>query len=175
MTHEELKAELKESPYWEEAFQELNAEGVRFHGTPMEGTMQLVERARLIAEQRKRDLAREAPRMSEMEATLFFSIIFRGEHHIPRGKKCGLQPYGFGWAIVIQGAPATYDDSLLTRMVFLAHEKGIRVEISGVRGARLRIALHKREPRSRLFCRKHPTLSQAMLDWTAERDGRLVG
>lgn len=100
---------------------------------------------------------------SESEARAFFSEVFCGEHHIPnRGK---LKPCGKGWSVGGVYSPATWDGNLLTRLVFLAHDHCVRVDISPSQPGRLRIDAWKRAPIGAAdspIMMGHPTLEQAV-------------
>lgn len=96
-------------------------------------------------------------KLTEQEATAFFSAFYRGEHHFP-GK---LKPYGLGWAMSHFGCLSTFDSDDLTRLVLLAHDRCIRVQVEQGGPNRLRIAVWKRG-REGQFCERHPTIEQAI-------------
>lgn len=88
------------------------------------------------------------------EATNFFSEYYGGEHHIP-GK---IKNNGFGFSVNDdRGGLATYDFNQLTRLVFMAHDKCIRVEVSPSSPRHLKIAIWKRE-RTGSMSERHPDL-----------------
>ena len=95
-------------------------------------------------------------KLSKEEAVTFFSAFYRGEHHFPSE----LKPYGEGWSMSHFGSLATFDFDELTRLVFLAHDRCIRVEISQGGPNRLRIAIWKREREGPQYAR-HPTIQEA--------------
>jgi len=96
--------------------------------------------------------------MNQDEAEDFFSEIFGGLHHIPsKLKECGT-----GWQITCGQNLATFDSNLLTRLVLLAHESCIRVEIVPVNFRLLGIIIHKRQPHGTKFFERHPTIEQAI-------------
>lgn len=66
-------------------------------------------------------------RMTKEEAVAFFSEYYGGAHHFPFG---GVREYGHGWHVVDATALATYDFTQLTRLVIMAHDKCVRVEVS---------------------------------------------
>lgn len=85
--------------------------------------------------------------------------VFHGEHHAPeriyawgRGIKCSAYNQGF----------ATYDFDYLTRLVVMAHDRCIRVEIMSSSPGRIGIVLHKRAGRSNGVAERHPTIEQAI-------------
>ena len=96
------------------------------------------------------------------EAVEFFSEVFCGEHHIPGEVK----EWFTGWAICMLDELSTYDFNVLTRMVFCAHDKHIRLEISPAMRY-LRIAIHKRERDGgeKPLTHGHPTIDQAIKTW----------
>jgi len=95
--------------------------------------------------------------MSEGEAIAFFSEFYQGEHHFPSK----IKSYGPGWSISHVGPLATFDFNNLTRLVLLAHEKCIRVQIEQGGPNRLRIAIWKRAREGSTYDR-HPTIEQAI-------------
>ena len=105
---------------------------------------------------------------TEQEATAFFAELFHGEHHIP-GK---LKPWGKGWSLTTFVTPSTFDFDELTRLVFLAHEHRVRVEISPASPKYLRISAWKRPPLedvSGSVIEGHPSLEQAVDKWKTAR------
>lgn len=100
------------------------------------------------------------------EATKFFSILYRGEHHIPSE----LKPYGKGWKIAHYGDMATYDFDQLTRLVLLAHDKCIRASIMQSGPRRIGIAIWKRSARTGNMYEKHPTIETALAQWRTKHE-----
>lgn len=97
--------------------------------------------------------------LTETEATDFFSEFYGGEHHIP-----GYKPkrFGPGWCVNHdRGDLATFDFNQLTRLVFMAHDKCIRVGLNAKRNNIIEIAIHKRQ-REGGMSERHPTLEQAI-------------
>lgn len=97
------------------------------------------------------------PTLAEEEAKAFFAEFYRGEHHFP-GK---IKPYGLGWSMSHLGSLATFDDNDLTRLVLLAHERCVRVQVEQGGPYRLRIAIWKREREGYIY-ERHPTIEQAI-------------
>ncbi len=60
---------------------------------------------------------------------------------------------------------STYDDRSLTRLVFLAHDMALRVEISPHSHQNLMIRIHPRDHGAAEFHKRHPTLEQAVAYW----------
>ncbi len=98
--------------------------------------------------------------LSKEEATEFFSQLYQGEHHFPND----LKEYGPGWKMNHYGDLSTHDFDFLTRLVFLAHDKCIRVSIIQGGPRCVGITVHKRE-RSGGITLNHPTIEQALNKW----------
>ena len=94
-----------------------------------------------------------------VEATKFFSDLYRGEHHIPGDVK----KYGLGFSVLHIGDLSTYDWDTLTRLVFLAHDYGYRAEIQPAMRY-VRISIWRRD-RSGSMTEGHPTLEGAVATW----------
>lgn len=91
-------------------------------------------------------------------ATIFFGQLFGGVHHIPG---CKVTPIGIGGFKVKVTAPmATYDNALLTKLVVMAHEESIRVEIAPERGQCFSINIFQRQ-RDGEYYERHPTMEDA--------------
>jgi hypothetical protein len=97
-------------------------------------------------------------KMERQEAIEFFSEFFFGEHHFP-GE---LKEFGSGWIIPARNDLATYDFNHLTRLVVMAHDKCIRVELVPKGMNRICIAIHKRNGRDGSMFERHPTMEQAI-------------
>lgn len=104
--------------------------------------------------------------MSKEEAMNFFSEFYGGEHHIP-GK---IHEFGQGWMIKHdRGDLATYDFNGLTRLVFMAHQKCLRVSIMPLNFSTIKLIVHKREKEGGMT-EKHPTLSDAIKSYNEKRE-----
>ena len=104
--------------------------------------------------------------MSLGTAKVFFAKLFGGEHNIP----VKVQRCGFGWCMYLHRTMATYDGDMLTRLVFLAHDDMIRVEISGAGGQNFRLAIHPRICREGgRFYERHPTIEAALDRWRGKK------
>ncbi len=97
--------------------------------------------------------------MPKEMAHAFFAEFFCGAHHIPRG---GLKPFGFGWAVNCDKSLSTFDFDELTRLVLLAHDRAIRVQVSPVNFRYLQIAIHYRGKRDGSVYERHPTIETAL-------------
>ena len=113
--------------------------------------------------------------MTHDEAVAFFSALFRGAHHIPgsRYKGANVKPYGVGWCVLTHQDLSTYDFDVLTRLVFLAHDRAVRVEVSAaMRYVRIAIWQRRREGD---IGHRHPTIEQALESWRQTEAGDIAG
>jgi hypothetical protein len=105
------------------------------------------------------------------EAIAFFSDFFGGEHHIPAGKyrgARGVKEWGTGWCVTTWGGElSTFDFDGLTRLVLMAHDQCIRVEVAPAMRY-LRIAIWRRLREGRMSAR-HPTIEQAIEAFRSHR------
>ena len=81
-----------------------------------------------------------------------------GFHHIYNKVK----PWGSGIETSIYGSWATFDFGELTRLVVLAHDRMIRVEIGSSGPGMFRVILHKRHSRDGSMSQRHPTIEDAI-------------
>jgi hypothetical protein len=96
------------------------------------------------------------------EATKFFSDFYGGEHHIPGYK---VAPFGFGFSVLHnRGSLSSFDFSELTRLVIMAHDRCVRVEVGAEKKHELRIAIWKRQREGSIDAR-HPTIEKAICDF----------
>lgn len=104
------------------------------------------------------------PEISEFGSQVanILGYVYKGIYHIPQEslKKAHWQGNGYV-EITINESLATYDYDRLTQLVVLCHDGAVRMEISAVRAARLRLIFHKRQREGRLFDR-HPTIEDAV-------------
>ena len=99
------------------------------------------------------------------EAERFFHRHFRGAHHCPEIKE-----YGTGWKVAAHCGLSSFDFEDLTRLVFLAHDMCVRIEIIQSGPRRIGIAMWQRRARDGSSMERHPTIDQALADWR-ERNG----
>lgn len=92
------------------------------------------------------------------EARQFFADFYLGEHHLPSK----IEPWGEGWCVKHYGEVATTDFNNMTRLVLMAHAKGIRVSVMPHHFKMMRIAIHKRDQESERQALGHPTLERAL-------------
>lgn len=107
------------------------------------------------------------PPLSEQAALDFFSKLYRGVHHMPSKLK---HEHG-EWSVRHYLDLATFDYDELTRLVFIAHDFGVRASVKASGPRHLRISITPRlrgfEPDIALV---HPTLEEAVDKFRA-RDG----
>lgn len=119
--------------------------------------------------------------MTHRVAADFFSAVFRGRHHIP-GPSCtgseNVRKRGNGWCVILNRGQdlSSYDDDYLSRLLFLAHDRAVRVTISSA-GMHTRISIHQRLPLDDVpengwrMADGHPTLEQAEKNWRGRWPG----
>jgi hypothetical protein len=109
--------------------------------------------------------------LTEPEAVEFFAHVFRGKHRIP-GKVRG-DSRGCWWCSAYVGSLglSTYDDDMLTRIVFAAHASGLRAFIAPSAPRYLCVGITRRDPNAD---RRHPTLMEAVEKWQRENAGELT-
>lgn len=99
--------------------------------------------------------------MTYHDAKDFFSDFFGGEHHLPSE----IKEFGpGGWCIGMLGELATFDFNQLTRLVFMAHDRAVRVSVMGHGMSRIRITIFNRDRSGHMY-QRHPTLAEALSDW----------
>lgn len=99
--------------------------------------------------------------MTEAQRACFDLLcdVFHGEHHAPeriyafgRGIKCNAESHRL----------STFDFDYLTRLVVLAHDACVRVEIVSSGPGRIGLVLHKRAGRTGSSYERHPTIEEAI-------------
>ena len=96
--------------------------------------------------------------LTKEDATDFFRDFYFGEHHFPSE----LKESGYGWCVTqLNASLSTYDFNHLTRLVVMAHDRCIRVELKPFGMNRLKIIITKRE-RDGGYSERHPTLEAAI-------------
>lgn len=66
--------------------------------------------------------------------------------------------------IILRGCWATYDFDNLTRLVFLAHDYGLRVQLDARAPGYVRLMFHRRT-RDGGYSERHPSIEAALADW----------
>ena len=95
------------------------------------------------------------------EAVKFFSAFYCGEHHIPGP----IREWGNGYCVNHVGELATFDFDKMTRLVFMGHDKCVRVAVAHGGPRALRIMIWKREGREGIMSVRHPTIESALELW----------
>ena len=99
--------------------------------------------------------------MTEAQRACFDLLcdVFHGEHHAPeriyafgRGIKCNAESHRL----------STFDFDYLTRLVVLAHDACVRVEVVSSGPGRIGLVLHKRAGRTGSSYDRHPTMEEAI-------------
>ena len=97
---------------------------------------------------------------------VIISNLYRGLHNAPYGF---LDKFQFDETHCIEydlkGVLATFDFDTLTRLVFLAHDLAVRVEIQSTRKNCVLILFHERTHEKNTDLLFHPTLEQAVEWW----------
>ena len=106
--------------------------------------------------------SKPSPELTKEEAIDFFAELYGGKHHIPRG---GVKDFGCGFSVNHYGDLSTFDFDKLTRLVFLAHDRCIRVEVSNSGPRMVKISIWKRHGREGDMWYRHPTIEQALALW----------
>jgi hypothetical protein len=101
--------------------------------------------------------------MTKKEAIDFFAHLFRGEHHIPGS---GVKAIGDqGWCVNHYGDLSTFDFDMLTRFVFLAHDRCCRASVMSSGPRMVKLAIWQRHTRTGSTTERHPTLEAALASW----------
>lgn len=92
---------------------------------------------------------------------LFCDLVY-GEHHI-----CGkvwARGFGLKWnSTNLTGKLSTYDFNHLTRLVVMAHDRCIRVEVDALAPRIIEIIAFKRHKREGCMTERHPTIQEAIM------------
>ena len=104
-------------------------------------------------------MAETTEHLTEQEAMDFFSEFYSGVHHIPGGR---VKPCGHGWSINHdRGSLSSFDFNALTRLVIMAHEQCVRVDVDAIRNRIMQTSIWKRQ-RDGDITSRHPTIEQAI-------------
>lgn len=99
--------------------------------------------------------------MTEAQRACFALLcdVFHGEHHAPDR----IYAWGTGIKCAVWGGKlATFDFDYLTRLVVLAHDRCVRVEVVSSGPGHVGLELHKRFGRDGGVSERHPTMEQAI-------------
>lgn len=120
------------------------------------------------AEWLERSTKRKLSELGRMVADLL-GDVYRGFYHLPHGV-C----YTPNWedpmyiSVSVLDQLATYDSNLLTRLVVLAHDRLIRVEVQSSNPGRVKLGFSRRSSREGSIFERHPTIEQAVSDLRKE-------
>lgn len=105
--------------------------------------------------------------MTKEQAIEFFSELYGGEHHIPN---CKVFEFGDGWMVKDYTMGwATFDFNVLTKFVFMCHDKCIRGEIRPHTFKEMKVIIWQREGREGKFSRRHPDIHTAIQNYDANK------
>lgn len=108
---------------------------------------------------------------AQWECACLIAEICGGWHHVDgKIKQCGT---GIRWG-TRQGRWATFDCSELTRLVVLAHDFAIRVEVVPWAPGMLGFTFHKRARKGRIH-QRHPTIQDAVAAYSFVEHGNERG
>ena len=96
---------------------------------------------------------------AQLECFNLLCRVFHGEHHAPE------RIYAFGRGIKCHANShrlSTFDFDYLTRLVVLAHDACVRVEVVSSGPGRIGLVLHKRAGRTGSSYDRHPTIEEAI-------------
>ena len=96
----------------------------------------------------------------QYEAYRMLADLFGGDHHLTN-----VRPFGIGIEMNHRGELATFDYNLLSRAVFMAHDRSIRFAVSSSGPGMIKLILHKRHMREGNMCQRHPTLAKAIAQY----------
>ena len=92
-------------------------------------------------------------------AIKILSRAYRGGHLIP----AKVHDKGLYACVYVDSDLATYDGDLLTRLVVLAHDECVRLEIQPSGPGKLRLLFHVRKGRGGRLMDRHPTMEDAIV------------
>ena len=108
-------------------------------------------------------IARDYPWASQdqVECILLIVDLLGGLHHL----ESSIKEFGYGVKTSLWGDVSTFDSDRLTSLVFLAHDRCIRVSIVQSSPRKIGIVLFKRHSRDGSMSKRHPTIEQALTLW----------
>lgn len=100
-------------------------------------------------------------RMSREDGERFFSDFYGGKHHFPSK----MREWGWGFSMNHYGDLASTDFDGLTRLVLMAHDRCVRVEVSACNMQYTRISISVRDPEADSIMEGHPTIECSLAAW----------
>lgn len=98
-----------------------------------------------------------------VQAANLLGDLYAGIYHLSRKSLTKVEWNNPTWVqIIIYGDLSTFDFDTLTRLVVLAHDRCIRVEISGVGPGYIKIGFSPRAGRDGPVHSRHPTIEDAV-------------
>ncbi len=103
--------------------------------------------------------------MNKEQATSFFSELYGGDHKLPgEVSSCGI-----GWKIKdFRSSFSTFDGNTLTKLVLMAHDKCVRVDIQPLNENTVELCIWQRQ-REGSVDQRHPTIEQAVSSFRGEK------
>lgn len=105
-------------------------------------------------ELKPKQLTRDTCNPHQLRCWNALSYVVMGDHHLPRK----VYECGNGIKASFVGEAATFDGSMLTRLVLVAHADAVRFAISGSGPNRFSVTAHPRSHASTRCMSRHPTL-----------------
>lgn len=98
-------------------------------------------------------------KLTKKEAIEFFTVLYGATHHIPSKLTAEYDGYSI---IHNKGDLSTYDYDFLTRMVFMAHDRAIRLSINPIKKGLVKISIFKKSHTADTSDNYHPKLADAI-------------
>lgn len=113
--------------------------------------------------------------MSEIgeDAARLLNDLYLGIYHIDRECRRVDWSNKYYIEITVRNCWSTYDFDNLTRLVFLAHDYALRVELIPRGFGYTRILFHRRQREGNLY-QRHPTIEDALANWRKNHAGQDV-
>jgi hypothetical protein len=109
-----------------------------------------------MTEKKQKPLAIAGMTDGQLRCYDLLCACYNGAHHVPNIYACGN-----GIRVAHHGDMATFDGDMLTRLVVLAHDMAVRVEVVPSGPMRVGILLHPRQREGRMH-ERHPDLATAL-------------
>lgn len=104
-------------------------------------------------------------KLTKERAEDFFAELYKGHHHIPSPGVRQFEKDRLWWYVIDHASRySTYDGDLLTRLVFLCHDKHVRAELRDGGFGRIKIIITPRDREGYIF-ERHPTIGEALENW----------